>query len=1074
MPFSTRSRRWLWLAVLVCVCGWRNPGHAAEPLNATQQYVGIGLGGFSYWDGGHALADLQGQSRYVNFSWGLPLVDANGWPQTDVRLLVSSDALAAGTYKIVLSGQVQTINPSAGAIANLVYNSAGNQTTADWVVPATARGNIWIDFTNTRRQSTDAAGTGFVNLHIWRPGMPVDGSVRFTPEFLAAAKKFGVLRGMDMVGANGNPAQHWSDRSLMQWAGEPVGATNSPWGLAYVGTNTSYNGTATNTYWPGGYVSDRGRPWELLVLIANVTTNDLWLNLPVRVDDDYVTKLAQLIRYGSDGVTPYTSVQANPVYPPLASNLKVYFEYGNEVWNTGPGFNCFYWEEDIVSGLLGDSNQPICYDGNPGLWTGMSRYTAYRSATMSLIFRQVFGDAAMMTRVRPILASQVGNANGILQTGLQWAEGFYGMVRSNNPTVRQVSDLWYGGGGAAYYDSTVEPFVLSTNVVGSTTNVTAVTTPALMTAYFNGLPNAGFAAATATDATWTKAYGLKLTAYEGGPGPGGSSLGGTSGSAVSPLYNADPRMKDRMLIAQNIWIANGGDLLTYYALQGDGPWGFGDSTNTVMTTNTIKLQAIDAMRAQAKTNITLGTLVPATIPTTNNSGAAIIFLGGYTDASAGTFNINANADPVKSGALLIPIHTTVSGTYKFQLGYKSAAAATVELLLNGQSVGIWTLAPAGSLIASARIITNLTAGSTVARVRVLTGGIAIHDFTVLDNFTADAPTFSPNGGTYNISQTVTLSSTTPNASIYYTINGSTPSPTNGTLYTAPVELFTSTTIKAMAVAGGFTNSPVSSASFTINNINYGTLVGWDFTGAGGPAATNGNAVQVDSTYNASGVQPSQLTRGSGAASTVVQAVGYIPIGGAMNTTHLSETTLAAAKTAGGYFQFTVAPVAGHLLSLSALNYCTYQQGTGAAATFVVEYSTNSFLTGGVPVATNSSISSAWSGRTNHVDLSAISGLQQVANPLTFRLWGYGFATYEDKGLGQVSGNNLDVGVMGTVTAVSNLLGAQRIGGSVQLTWSQGMLLQADQVTGPWTTNASPSPCLIIPDVPQRFYRVQLP
>lgn len=1060
--------------VLAGLLGWCGSGRAAEPTDATRQYVGIGLGGFCYWDGGHALADLQGQSEYLNFSWGLPVVDANGWPMTDVRLLVSSDELAAGTYKIVLTGQVQTLNPTAGSIANQLYNSASNQTTADWVVPSAAEGNIWIDFTGTRRQSTDASGTGFVNLHVWRPGLPTDGSVMFTPDFLAAAKKFCLIRGMDMVSVNGNPAQHWSDRSLMRWAGQPVAATNSPWGIAYAGTNTMYNGTATNTYWPGGFVCDRGRPWELLVLLANATSNDLWLNIPVRVDDDYVTKLAQLIRYGSDGVNPYTSTQASPVYPPLNSHLKVYFEYGNEVWNYGGGFNCFYWEEDIVSGLLDDTNNPICYDGNPGLWTGMFRYTAYRSSAISLIFRQVFGDAAMMTTVRPILASQVGNANAILQTGLQWADGFYSVVRSNNPVIRCVSDLWYGGGGAAYYDSTVSPFVLTTNVTAAATNVTATTTPELMTAYFAGLPNADFAANVAVDATWTGAYGLKLAAYEGGPGPGGTSLGGTSGAAVSALYNADPRLAGCMLTAQNQWIANGGTLLSYYVLQGDGPWGFGDNTNTVMSTNTVKLQAIDTIRAQAKTNLTLGTLVPAVIPMTNNPAAGILDVGGYTDATAGTFNLGASADVSRSGTLLIPIHTAAGGIYKFQLGYEASAAATVELLLNGFSAGVWTLPASDSLVASSRIITNLTAGLTVVRVRVLSGGVAIHDFTVLDNTTADAPAFSPNGGTYNLSQTVTISSTTASASIYYTTNDSAVLPAGGILYTAPVVLFTSATLRAVAVAGGLTNSPASSATFVINNINYGALVGWDFTGAGGGAATNGSEAEVASTYNADGAQASVLTRGAGAAGTPLQSVAYFASGGAMNTTHLNGADLAAAKAAGGYFQFTVAPAAGNLLSLSALNYCAYQQGNIAAATFVVEYSTNGFATSGIPVATNNPVSDGWSGSTNHIDLSAVGALQYAAGPITFRLWGYGFPMYEDEGLGQVNGDNLDVGVLGTAASTASLLGVQRAGAVIQLTWPVGTLLEADQLTGPWTTNAASSPFVITPAAPRKFYRLQLP
>jgi len=1049
---------------------------ATEPADPTQPYVGIGLDGFSYWGDDYALADLQAQSEYVNFSWGLPNVDAKGWPLTDVRVLVSSDQLAVGTYKVMAQGQIQAINPSAGAVANLVYNATTNETTADWILSAQTSGNVWLDFTNTRRTNAGALNTGFVNLHIWRPGIPTDGSVMFMPHYLAAIEDFSLLRSMGVVNANGNPAQHWSDRALMGWAGETVDSTNSPWGIAYAGTNAMYNGTATNTYWPGGYVSDRGRPWEMLVLLANATTNDLWINLPVRVDDDYVTKLAQLLCYGSDGVNPYTSPQVNPVYPPLNQNLKIYIEYGNEVWNTGPGFNCFYWVADLTLAALNDPNHPICYDGIPDQNTGHFRYTAWRSSTISLIFRQVFGDAAMMTKVRPILSAQVGNANQVLQIGLQWADGFYREVRSNNPAVLQPSDLWYGGGGAAYYDSTVAPFLLETNLVGTNLQVTAYTTPDLMTQYFAGLPNPDFAESTAVDATWTKAYGLKLTSYEGGPGPGGSSLGGIAGAAVAPLYNADPRMKTCMIAAQNIWIANGGDLLTYFDLTGDGPWGFGDNTNTDTSTNTIKLQAIDAIRSQPGTSVTLGTQVPATIPVATNPAAAIIITGGYIDPATGLQSIGAGADPAQSPALLFPLHPAAPGTYKFALGFANTPGATVELLVNGQSAGIWTLpaANASGIIDSARLTATLTNGLNVARLRVLSGSTEIHDLTVLSLYAADPPTFAPPAGTYNDSQSIQLSATTPGASIYYTTDGSLPSPTNGMLYAGPFPLNVSATINALVVASGYTNSPVSTANYVINNINYGVLAGWDFSGAGGHAATDGDAASVASTYHDPGAQPGTLTLSANASPAAL----YWGTGeGAMNTRSFTLPDLAAAKANGDYFQFAVAPVAGNTLSLSSLTYVAYQQelpASGPLPTMVTEYSTNGFATPGASIDTNDTIQAGWAGNAEVINLAGISALQNTAATVTFRLWGYGFGAWQDSGLGEVPGDDLDVAVKGTATVPGAvLLGAQMRGANLQLSWPQGTLLEATNITGPWITNPAASPYSMSPTAPWKFFRVKV-
>lgn len=78
---------------------------------------------------------------------------------------------------------------------------------------------------------------------------------------------------------------------------------------------------------------------------------------------------------------------------------------------------------------------------------------------------------------------------------------------------------------------------------------------------------------------------------------------------------------------------------------------------------------------------------------------------------------------------------------------------------------------------------------------------------------AAAPVISPNGGSFQSSQNVQLSSTTASASIYYTLDGSTPTPSS-TLYTAPITISSETTIKALASAPGYVQSGVSTATFS--------------------------------------------------------------------------------------------------------------------------------------------------------------------------------------------------------------------------------------------------------------------
>ncbi len=78
-----------------------------------------------------------------------------------------------------------------------------------------------------------------------------------------------------------------------------------------------------------------------------------------------------------------------------------------------------------------------------------------------------------------------------------------------------------------------------------------------------------------------------------------------------------------------------------------------------------------------------------------------------------------------------------------------------------------------------------------------------------------APTFSPVAGTYTSTQTVTITSATSGASIRYTVDGSTPTENNGTFYSSPVSISSTTTLKAIAYQFGLTDSTVTSGTYTL-------------------------------------------------------------------------------------------------------------------------------------------------------------------------------------------------------------------------------------------------------------------
>lgn len=134
------------------------------------------------------------------------------------------------------------------------------------------------------------------------------------------------------------------------------------------------------------------------------------------------------------------------------------------------------------------------------------------------------------------------------------------------------------------------------------------------------------------------------------------------------------------------------------------------------------------------------------------------------------------------------------------------------------------VSPVSGTLAEITIYVRLKAGLEVGNysgnVTISSGDITK---TIALSGTVDAlpmaatPTFSPVAGTYMSEQSVTISCETANAAIYYTLDGSDPTE-NSTLYSAPITVSETTTIKAIAVASGYDNSTIAEATYTINEV----------------------------------------------------------------------------------------------------------------------------------------------------------------------------------------------------------------------------------------------------------------
>jgi large repetitive protein len=111
-------------------------------------------------------------------------------------------------------------------------------------------------------------------------------------------------------------------------------------------------------------------------------------------------------------------------------------------------------------------------------------------------------------------------------------------------------------------------------------------------------------------------------------------------------------------------------------------------------------------------------------------------------------------------------------------------------------------------LSEAVTVTTDTLNSTATQQTVTVNGTET-------NQVAATPVFSVPPGTYTTVQTVTITDSTPNAVIYYTTNGTTPT-SGSTQYTGAIEITASETIEAIALAPNYIDSARASVSYTIN------------------------------------------------------------------------------------------------------------------------------------------------------------------------------------------------------------------------------------------------------------------
>jgi hypothetical protein len=198
--------------------------------------------------------------------------------------------------------------------------------------------------------------------------------------------------------------------------------------------------------------------------------------------------------------------------------------------------------------------------------------------------------------------------------------------------------------------------------------------------------------------------------------------------------------------------------------------------------------------------------------------------------------------------------------------------------------------------------------------------------------------FSPQGGNYTTAPSVALSSATPGAVIYYTTNGTTPT-TSSFVYTSPILPGTgTTTIQAMAVASGSTQSTVTTATYVVTQpVTAAPII----SPAGGTYSTPPSVMLSDSTagaviyYTTNGATPttsSFVYTGAivpGTGTTTIRAMA-VASGSAQSGVVAATYVVGQAVTAAPTFS----PAAG---TYAAAQSVTLSDSTAGA---VIYYTTN--------------------------------------------------------------------------------------------------------------------------------------
>ena len=358
----------------------------------------------------------------------------------------------------------------------------------------------------------------------------------------------------------------------------------------------------------------------------------------------------------------------------------------------------------------------------------------------------------------------------------------------------------------------------------------------------------------------------------------------------------------------------------YYTTNGTTP-----TTSSTVYSGPITVSATETLKAIAASTGLANSAVASATYTISSGPAAPTFT-----PAAGTY----------TGTQTVTLSDTTPGCSFF---YQFNGVGTAF-----QYTGPITVSSSESIVAIAVDPSYNSSARTTAAYTINTAAVA-------------TPTFSVPAGTYTSAQTVSITDATAGATIYYTTNGATPT-TSSTVYSGPITVNTTETLKAIASTSSLGNSTVASAAYTINLAATARIISFSPTSLTFPATapgitsaaqtltvTNSSSAAVSvSSYNFSGTNASQFSLSGKTCGTSLAAgasctlsITFTASAPGTATANLVATYNAAGSPQSVPLSGSELPVATVSFSPTSLSFPTTKSGSTSAAQVLTVTNTSS-------------------------------------------------------------------------------------------------------------------------------------